>query len=296
MSADRAVQHGGVDDGAPHWLDELAFGADAPPWLTMGLSRVETAHWLLPDERRDAELALRHRLLAERHDEVFAARPGTEAAGLEVEDLVRAWYAAHRPHVALPEDPPGLHPLEAAGLLTQEDLCLVVRRDGAAHHLDAACLCFPSHWRLADKIGRPVSAVHDPVPHYDEELAPRVDRYLDRLRPGAIASRRNWSVHESADLFAPDRPPPRRTMAADELPDALWLRSERQTLRRLARSGAVLFTIRVQQAPLRTLVQRPRVAARLAERLTAQPAELTAMNGLGPHRGAVLAWLSAELT
>ncbi|MCU1351071.1 MAG: hypothetical protein JWM05_280 [Acidimicrobiales bacterium] len=275
---------------APDWLDELQLTADGPPWLSMGLGRVADEHWLLPDEHRDAELDLRRRLLAERPADVFAARPGTEAAGAEVLTLVQRWFAAHRPDLGFDPPPPGCHPLEAAGRATQEDLVLMVPHDGR-HHLDAACLCFPSHWRLADKIGGSAQAIHGPVPRYDAELSTRVDRFLARLREGTISARRNWSVHESADLFAPVRPAPSAPPTPEQVADALWLRSERQTLRRLPTTSAVLFTIRVQQAPLGVLAERPDVAARLAARLRAQPDELTDMNGLAPHRAAVLAWL-----
>jgi hypothetical protein len=272
-------------DVPPAWLDELVLDDDGPPWLSMGLSRVSEADWLLVDEHRPAELAERARLLAERHAEVFAALPGTEAAGEEVLVLVRSWLAERGLGATNP--PPGLHPLEAAGRLVQEDLVLMVERDGRSH-LDAACLCFPSHWRLADKLGRPAAEVHGPVPGYDVELADRVDRFLARLRPGVISARRNWSIHPSAELFAPVPPPP------DPQPppvDGLWLRSERQTLRLMPVSGAVLFTIRVQQTPLATLEQRPDVASRLARRLRAQPLAFTRYQDLEPLLPALLASL-----
>ena len=253
----------------PDWLDELVLDADGPPWLAMGLARVPEDEWLVVDGERPAELAERARLLAERHDEVFAALPGTEPAGEEVLGLVTEWLAL-RGHDAAARA--GVHPLEAAGRLVQEDLVLMVEHDDG-HHLDAACLCFPSHWRLADKLGRPTTAVHQPVPGYEEELADRVDRFLARLRPGVVTARRNWSVHPSPALFAPE-PPPSFTGAP------LWLRSERQTLRRLPHTGAVVFTIRVQQTPLATLASRPDVARRLAARLRAQPAAFTGYQGL----------------
>ncbi len=274
----------------PDWLDELSFSAAGPPWLAMGLSRLAHAGWLAPDEHRSTELAQRHRLLATRHDEVFAALPGTAAAGAEVLGLVRVWFAQHRPDVVLAPDPPDIHPLEAAARLVQEDLCLMVSH-GDEHHLDAACLCFPSYWRLAEKLGRPTAAVHGPVPGYVSELSARVDRYLQRLRPGSMSQRRNWSVHDAPDLFAPWPPATARHLEADDVADGLWLRSERQTLRRLAQTDAVLFTIRVQQTPLRALARRPDVARRLADRLAAQPVELTAMNGLDGYHDAVLRWL-----
>lgn len=275
----------------PPWVDELAFGGDGPPWLTMGLSRVDEAVWLLVDEQRPEEIDLRRRLLADRHDDVFAAAPGTEAPGAEVLALVRSWFGRHHPEVALEQPVVGVHPLEQAGRLTQEDLVLMVPRDGR-HHLDAACLCFPSHWRLADKLGGSAAAIHDPVPGYADDLAGRVDRYLERLRPGVVSQRRNWSVHDRPDLYAPF-PGEAEPVSSDEVATRLWLRSERQTLRRLERTDAVLFTIRVQSAPFGMLAGHPTARTALHHRLRAQPDELTAMNGLTPHRDAVLDWLDS---
>ncbi|QXC63213.1 DUF3445 domain-containing protein [Aquihabitans sp. G128] len=278
--------------GAPAWLDELALPAEGPPWLAMGLGRIPEPRWLLPDERRDEELAERHRLLAEQHDEVVGCLPGTEAAGAEVLDLVRAWEQAHRPDLAtVPVHPDG-HPLEVAARRTQEDLVLMVPH-GGAHHLDAAVLCFPSHWRLADKLGGSAAAIHGPVPRYADDLVDKVDRFLDRLRPDVLVARRNWSVHDDPALFSPDPPVDPRPATADEVGDRFWLRSERQTLRRLPQTGAVLFTIRVQQVPFHQVAAHRPLAASLAARLAVQPPELTAMNGLAPHRDAVLAWLRA---
>ncbi|WP_421118837.1 heme-dependent oxidative N-demethylase family protein [Aquihabitans daechungensis] len=274
----------------PGWIDEIAWPADGPPWLAMGLARIQEAAWLLPDGHRDAELAQRGALLDQSPGEVFAALPGTEAASAEVLAMVRSWEHDHGPDLAGRPIDRSQHPLEAAGRRTQEDLVLMVpHADG--HHLDAAVLCFPSHWRLADKVGGSATAIHAPVPGYEVELAEKVDRFLDRLRPGVIVARRNWSVHGDAELHAPVPPADPVPVAVDEVARSLWLRSERQTLRRLPDSGAVLFTIRVQQAPFAAFAAFPEAAVRLADRLDAQPDELTAMNGLAPHRGAAVDWL-----
>jgi hypothetical protein len=45
----------------------------------------------------------------------------------------------------------------------------------------------------------------------------------------------------------------------------LHFRSERQTLRRLPRSGAILFTIRTYFEPITTIAREPHVPGRLAE-------------------------------
>lgn len=274
----------------PAWIDEIAWPTEGPPWLAMGLGRIQERDWLLPDDQRASELAQRADLLADRYDEVFGALDGTDAASAEVLALVQAWEREHGSDDGPGPAEPGEHPLVAAGRRVQEDLVLMVPHDDG-YHLDAAVLCFPSHWRLRDKLGGSATAIHGPVPGYDVDLAEKVDRFLDRLRPGVIVARRNWSVHDDDELHAPVPPSDPEPITIDGVADRLWLRSERQTLRRLPGSGAVLFTIRVQQAPFAAFTGNPAAASRLAARLDAQPAELTAMNGLTSHRTAVVAWL-----
>ena len=267
---------------APAWLDELPL-EPGPPWLGMGTRNLATAEWLIADEDRDRDLARKVALLDERHAEVFAAldTPAVMKASIEVLEMVVEATGAQ----AVPAD---LHPLDAAGRLVQDDLCLMVLRDGAPH-LDAASLCFPSYWRLADKLGQPMAAVHGPVAHYDDELAAKVDTFLQRLRPDRPVWRRNWSVHDDPSAFLPDPTPP----YAGHAPDGLYLRSERQTLRRLATAEALLFTIRTQQVPLAVLAERPDVAHRMATAIEAWSPELAAYKG---DHGALAArrWLATR--
>lgn len=267
---------------APDWLDELPL-EPGPPWLAMGTRGLDPAVWLLADEDRDRDLARKAALLAERHDEVFAAldSPIVDAAASAVLRLVVAATGGRaEAH---------LHPLDAAGRLVQEDLCLLVERDGVPH-LDAASLCFPSYWRLRDKLGRPLAEVHQPVAHYAEELAPRVDRFLTRLPADRPVWRRNWSIHDDPAYFLPDPTPPRPV----DPPEGLWLRSERQTLRRLEVPGCVLFTIRTQQVPLVALAERPDLAARMADAIAAWSPALAAYKG-GHGALASVPWLRSRM-
>jgi hypothetical protein len=72
--------------------------------------------------------------------------------------------------------------------------------------------------------------------------------------------------------------------------DTLWIRSERQTLRRLPASGAILFTIRVQMTPLTALTQRPDRARDLAAWLRAPIGDLRRRE-LGTRCAPLLDWL-----
>jgi hypothetical protein len=66
---------------------------------------------------------------------------------------------------------------------------------------------------------------------------------------------------------------------------------ERQTLRRLPRTGDILFTIRVLLRPLHALATRPEDAAALAATLRALPPAMQRYKSLAPFLDAVLAWL-----
>lgn len=277
----------------PPWLDDLVLTA-GPPWLSMGVRALDLRTWLIRDERYDAEVALKARLRAERPDEVFAAGESAMTPSQEVLELVQAWWARHgggwEPTLP-PSEAAALHPLDHAGRLVQEDLCLMVRYDDT-YRLDAASLCFPSHWRLRDKLGRSLAAIHSPVPHYAEELEAKVDTFFRRLRVDRPVQRRNLSIHNHDDLFVPEPHESPDSFASDSSGiDGVWLRSERQTLVRLRRSDAVLFTIKTQMCPASTLEGRPDLARALAAKLRAEERELRERRATVPFPSWLAGWL-----
>jgi Haem-dependent oxidative N-demethylase, alpha subunit-like len=210
----------------------------------MGLRPLEPSSWLEVDERRDEELALKADLLARRRDAVVATRPEGDEASAELLGEVVTFLAEHRPDLARRVDR-GEHPIIAASRLVQEDLCVLVRDD--AWRLQAACVCFPSRWDLASKIGTTLDAIHDPVPSYDVELAGPTNAFFNRLKPKRSFWRLNWTLLDSPDLHQPQGA--RRAPAGDL--DQWYFRVERQTLRRLAGTGAIVFTIRTYVRPVR---------------------------------------------
>ena len=211
----------------------------APPYLpvdgrplrmTLGLRPLDERSWLEVDHHYAAELAQKHRLLASHPDEVVAHLPEGRAAAEETYALVHDWMSRRHPEVLLSARGDE-HPIDAAGRLVQEDLCVLTDTDGA-WRLTAASVCFPSRWRLADKLGATVAQIHAPVPGYGS-ISDVVDGALDRLTPGSPLWRLNWTIVDSPALFLP--PHSDASMAGDI--DGLVFRVERQTLRRLADDG-----------------------------------------------------------
>jgi hypothetical protein len=280
------------------------------PWrLAMGLKALDLAEWIEIDEHFEDQLAERRRLLDQRQGEVLGALPESAAGQAEVLELL----LDHLPKIF-----PGHYrrtngelanlvtgerfalaawreaPLELAGRLVQEDLCLL-QRGGPAYRLVAGVLCFPSHWRLADKLGRPLEVIHEPVPGFAAGLAVTVDRFFANLQVARPVWRVNWSLVDTPQLFLPpEHRAERKAIAAERAGEQLWLRVERQTLRRLPRSGDVLFGIRTHLAPLADVIDGPAAARALAARVREMPPAMAAYKGIAAIRDPLMAWLDGR--
>jgi hypothetical protein len=278
-----------------------------PHRLQMGLMALKPEDWIELDETLGATLRAKRKLLAERHDEVFAALPGTQAAGAEVLVLL----ADHLPRRFPTQYPrmgttiavaatgelvgigaPGVHPLETAARLVPEDLCLM-RRAETGYVLAAACVCFPSRWRLADKIGRSLAGIHAPVPGYGESLGRPVERFFAKLAADKPVWRLNWTIHARSEPFQPLAPKIGR-LDPGEFADTVFLRIERQTLRRLPASGDVLFTIRTYIRPLGEIAQDAEAATRLAAAIENLPPAMREYRSMASFADDLAGWLRTQ--
>lgn len=270
----------------------------------MGLNALDLEAWIEIDDRYDVEIVQRDHLMRERTAEVHAMLPIGEAGAAETLSLL----LEHLPR-RFPDrfDTPGREvvrrrgdgrrfapgdapPLLTAGALVQEDLC-VMHRGPDGYELAAAILCFPSHWRLADKLGRPMRQIHEPVPGFGEQLADPADRFFATIQPDRPVWRANWSIARDPELYKPGPHGPAPPLDAENAGARLWLRVERQTLRRLPRSGDVLFTIRTYLRRIDEVAGEPDLARDLAARLRELPDAMARYKALPPIRDALLAWL-----
>lgn len=276
----------GEGDGTGGALDRRYLRPDGRPLrLSLGLRPLDLEEWLEVDESYRAEVAEKARLLAERHDEVVAVMAAGDQAAREAALLVQEWVRIHHPALASPPSQRA-HPLEVAARLVQEDLC-VLTAGPQGYLLTAAVVCFPSRWHLRDKMGATVAGIHGPVPGY-EQIGPVVDLTLARLQEGRPLWRANWTIVDDPALFLPTGH--HDYGAAVDIADLVF-RVERQTLRRLPGTGAVLFTIRTYRAPLHRVAASPESARRLADSLQTASPELVRYKGWSDLMPPLLGWL-----
>lgn len=261
--------------------------AEAPPDFAIGLRPIGVEAWLEGGEADPA--ARKDPLFAAQRDLVWAETDGSRAGQAEILAMVEAAGAA-------PEPRPDLPPLHAAARAVADDLCLMERRDGE-WRLAALSLCAGTFFTAAEVIGKPLAALHAPVPGFGERFLSRVVRIFDALRPGQVLERRNWTVMAGDDLFAPDGAAIRARIAGVTPANAgaaLFLRVERQTLRRLPATGGLVFTIRVWRHPLGALDADPPRRAAFARAWRGAAAQLRAYKRLAAYDGLVEAYLRAR--
>jgi hypothetical protein len=249
-----------------------------------GIGPLEPSEWLYVDDDCAAQMALRDALIEgpEREDlGPVAMTEGGEDAAAElaeaVTDEVVARHGARRAggavvrrdgvSVALDGDP-----IAVAGRLAQEDFLVMEKPEGAAEHvLTAGVLCFPAHWRLDEKIGRPLLRIHLPVTEYPGELEKRVQRFFDGVKVGRPLMRANWHFAASPEIVTPAHEAEKMRNYERRLSSGgpAWLRVERQTVLRLPRTGAVVFGVRTLMSDVEGLTTEQWRA--LAERFEEMP-------------------------
>ncbi|KAI9764349.1 MAG: hypothetical protein M1840_008487 [Geoglossum simile] len=213
--------------------------------LTMDLRKLDEKNWLTIDDNYHQ---LKAELLTGSKSKVFQCLPRSESACSEVLEVVLDFLTEMWPNVFehfgannFRNKKTGeefnlnkVHPLEVAARLAAEDF-----------NVTASATYFPIGWSLKEKIGWSIESLHKLVPGWKEEIGNSVSilSYFMRMTPSAYMERSNFFVQTSPTLFHPE-PLPASATTTLEVAD-LVIRHEKQTFRRLPKSEAILFTVRI---------------------------------------------------
>lgn len=252
----------------------------------LGTFPVEISNWLLRDAEFDSTVQLKKKLLATRRSEVVGLQPGGDEVAEEAAQLVSAWAG-----VELASR--GIDALVEASLLVADDLAVlqpIKSHDGSEQLLlNAAVVCCPSRWMLSEKMGHNMLAIHEPVAKYADHVGAAVDTYFQRLTVEKPVWRSNWIIQDHPALFQPQIP----TGPLVKTPDELWIRMERQTLRRLPKTGGILFTIRGYQQPLPEYLSRSKqIAQNIRTMLERLPDDVAQYKSVLKYRPAIMNWIN----
>ncbi|MBE9169640.1 DUF3445 domain-containing protein [Pleurocapsales cyanobacterium LEGE 06147] len=278
----------------------------------MGLKPLKWQDWIEIDDQFVAYLTRKQELFQDRYPEVFASLSSSEAGQKEVLDLLLDYLPQRFPqyyqrrgdrieNILMQQfwniSDFEAKPLDLAGRLVQEDLCLM-RSSPDGYILIAASVCFPSNWRLEDKLGQPLDQIHKPVPQYTEKLEDSTNNFFDHLKVDCPVYRLNWTIVDTSELSLRGS---KSFSQLDEITvenagEKLWIRVERQTLRRLEKSNHVLFTIRTYLYPLSIVESNPAIAQNLSTAIQQMPSEIQRYKHLLAIRKILLDYLNSNLS
>jgi hypothetical protein len=245
------------------------------------MERGDPAEFFAPTPSHARMVAERRRWLRSEPEIYAALLPPGEPLLAEVAQLARSWNGF--------SPPPGEFRsiLMALGEFWETDYLLLKAEADGQIRLYGGCLCFPSSWRLSDKIGQPIEFIHGPVPGLNSSIGGAIHKFLTGLKPGLASLRHNWGLARSPEL---NHYPDRNLVRLDEGVgmDEVWLRVEHQALVALPRSSGILFGIRVVNHPLAEVCADRVARVRLCRALETMPDAMAIYKGIGPARGRVL--------
>ncbi|KAI4171225.1 MAG: hypothetical protein LQ343_004431 [Gyalolechia ehrenbergii] len=156
-------------------------------------------------------------------------------------------------------------PMQMASRLIQDDFALLLEKPDGQYYLSAGAIVMPGLWNLDERMGMPLSQIHidhGKVPGFKEKLEKGVMSLFRRIQPDSPVQRNTWYVQglDAVDEREFAKGAGEKNMTVENF----HYRTERQTVRRLPRSGAVAFLFRTYIVPVTELAEEPYVPGRLA--------------------------------
>ena len=227
--------------------------------VKVGLEPINESDWLELDNLFNSEIKLKKELYKSHSEQIHQELNQSIESQIELLEIIkkylREYYPNHQINLAGYKSP-----LKEASLLVQEDLVMMLPRD-EEYFLAAASLCAPSNWSLKEKFKDSLIGLHREVPNYGKKIGLRVNNFFSNLPIERIFQRFNWSIYESQKLLQPTQNKSlikrSKTITKDNAGNRLFIRVERQTIRRLVETKAIVFTIRVHVDPLFSIKNNP---------------------------------------
>ncbi|PGH37097.1 alpha-1,2-mannosyltransferase [[Emmonsia] crescens] len=259
-------------------------------FVTMGLRSMKWDEWIELDNHYLRFHADKARRILERGDKCCMTAPEAVDGVIELLDELVSYLPQRYPTLfkrtstgitnlltsesfntttrPLPEDP-----LITCSRLIQDDIALMYEKPDGQYYLLAGSILLAGFWRLSDKFGLPLSEIHTSgsVPQFKTKLERGMMNFFRRLNPSDPVLRNNYFFQVDDDLAwsrsIGDEDEEHVSWGTAEKNKVIrhhWFRSERQSLRRLPKSGAVVFTIRTYFVPVMEIAREPGVPGRLA--------------------------------
>jgi hypothetical protein len=286
----------------------------------LGLRPMDPKQWILMDVSHGKNMRDKRQRLRSFPQIYYRSLPNSLAAQQELCELVGAHLLADHPQyfersgsairsrvtdAAFEASDRRTEPLLQLSSLIEEDFMLIEQL-AEGPRITAASNTYSSSGRLVASVGRDVDWAHQTVPRLTDQLGPKINRVLDSVHDATPCERFNWQITPMATIFFPHDDPHAANAAAmrsvsealsrdaGQAGQLLWMRVERQTLRRLPTSRAVAFSLHTYSDPLASLESDQASIRAILALLRAYSAERWHYSEMHIIREPILAWLESR--
>lgn len=259
--------------------------------INMGIRNMDWNSWIELDNQWSYFHNEKLKRIQERGTELYETSPLARPAAYELLQELKV-YLSNRYPLMYEQTPIGLNnlvtgesfdfrelplgedPCLIAAKLIQDDLAIMIESPNGEYFLRGGAIILAGFWRFRDKYNLPLSGIHTSgdVPKYKEKLQSGMEKFFVRLQADKPVVRNNYFIQTDSELgwsssIGKEENQNVGWYTAPEATDVsqLYFRSERQSLRRLPKSGAVIFTVRTYFLPITKLCEEPYIPRRLLD-------------------------------
>ncbi|KAK4184218.1 hypothetical protein QBC35DRAFT_65191 [Podospora australis] len=292
---------------------------------TMGLRKCPPEEWIELDNHYPKYHASKRERIAIRGDKACRTAPEAYPAALELVEMLADYLPARYPtlfkrtekginnlwsgeqFVVVPNEKgrleSGEDPMQVCARLIQDDLAIMIEKEDGQYYLLAGATLLPGFWRLEDKFGMGLSEIHTSgdVPQYREKLEKGMKNFFRRVKPEEMVARNNYFFQVDDQLgwstsIGPEDSPhvSWSTAEKNKAIEHHYFRSERQTLRRLPKTGGVVFTIRTYFHPITEIAEEDYVPGRLASAVRSWGEDVSRYKGKEKYGEVLLEFLDKK--
>lgn len=288
--------------------------------ITMGLRTIPRDEWIELDNHYPKYHADKAERIAERGEKCVRTDAEAFPAAVELLEELANYVSARYPSLYtrtavgvdnlwsgesfnIVERPLKEDPMAMCARLIQDDLAVLLEQPDGTYRLLAGAILLAGFWRLSDKFGMSLSDIHTSgdVPAFREKLEKGMMKFFQRMKPDTLHGRNNYFIQVddclpwSHSIGSEDaKVVSWSTAEKDKIIENHFFRSERQSLRRLPRSKAIVFTIRTYFLPITQIAQEDYVPGRLASAVRSWGENVSIYKGKEKYQNVLLEYLDRK--
>lgn len=269
--------------------------------LRVGLHSIAESEWIQYEDDFSSRIEEKQRLILQQKPRVIQSITGSEAAQNELLENILLYIDTYQKDLFTVNENAVLshvdnriykladyqsRPLELISYLAIDDFCLLDKLNDD-YRLNAASVCAPTYWELAEKIGKPMKEVHASIPRLEDKIGRMIRHFFINLQPDHYYQRANWFLMTTPKmpLFKDDHNNDTDVGALNvgNIMQKLYLRCERQSFRKLAQTKNIVFGIKIYVAPLSIIEKHKEIAKDMILSVQAMSVEQKQLLGITPY-------------